>query len=333
VAKKKVKKEKVVQVAQGVKVVREKGGRGYTAIIAGNTSEEVWQLVQDMQAHAMQMGLDQVEILSIQPSPAGGWEATLRCHNFNPIKFIKEKGSQAYQSSREKVSDTMEARRLQKEIEKKEEERERKRLLKKAKLELGSIPSGKEDSAVRAMKEREKTEFKTKEELAKYGIPLASEDRVVTTQVPQTDSNNNIVYDAHGKPKMIPITQTIPGRKYSPGELATKLRRVKAEVGPSKKRLIAEATLHGIAETVKLGSVTAAAGSGATLGASTRFGRGSFKRGSQTFGPSIDAGSDIAYPSSARRTMMAAVVPTSTSPVAPIQMPSPTGAGLTRRIF
>jgi len=72
-------------------VTRESGGRGVTAIVRGNSADQVMGIITKMQGFALDAGLDQVEIMSVQPSPAGGWEAVVRAHNFNPIKWIKDK--------------------------------------------------------------------------------------------------------------------------------------------------------------------------------------------------------------------------------------------------
>lgn len=93
---KKTRKRKVTRrVSSSRPPEREKGGRGMYAVINGNTKEEVTDLVNSMLDYSLEQGLEQVEVMSIQPSPAGGWEAIVRAHNWNPIKWAAGKASGA----------------------------------------------------------------------------------------------------------------------------------------------------------------------------------------------------------------------------------------------
>lgn len=90
--KKATKKKKRSQTKRPERV---KGGRGMYAVINGNTKEEVTDLVDSILDYSLEHGLEQVEVMSIQPSPAGGWEAVVRAHNWNPFKWASKKAKGA----------------------------------------------------------------------------------------------------------------------------------------------------------------------------------------------------------------------------------------------
>jgi len=287
--KKEEKRKKKTFKPKGYEIKREKGGRGYWAIVRSNTYEEMNDLLNEMQKDAVDMGLEQVEVISVQPSPAGGWEATIRAHNWNPIKSIKR----AY----EKVKQPITTRRAAKAWEGRERERYkdvvRQRLESDPSLYPGfaNLPVYLQDKALETYIRGEEKSFEQKEQAAKYGVPIHAESRTIVIERPDIDP-------ATGKPKrdkegniiMEQVRETIPGRSYSQVELTRKIQRAKETAPKSKKRLAAEALVHGSKQALITGGMVTAQGIG-TAQSSTGLGRNAFRRGAQTFGSGPMGGS------------------------------------------
>ena len=80
------------------------GGSGYTTSIQANTREELQRRVNQCMSDAEKHGME-AEVLSMQQSPAGGWEAVVRAHNWNPIKAVGSAARKAGTWIEEKVED------------------------------------------------------------------------------------------------------------------------------------------------------------------------------------------------------------------------------------
>lgn len=66
-------------------------GKEFNVTIGAPTREVLDQMVEGLHTYAGEHGLEDFEVLSRRPDPDGGWECTLRAHNWNPISWVKEK--------------------------------------------------------------------------------------------------------------------------------------------------------------------------------------------------------------------------------------------------
>ncbi len=302
---------------QEMAVMKEAGGTGMTAIIRGNTKEEVWRIVSEMQGFAMENGLEQVEIMSIQPSPAGGWEAIVRAHNFNPLKWAKEKataGWQATEGAREKVGEagkkvaasagSLTRRRMtpgQWEAAKAAYDADTTIVSKVAPDAPGY------DQAVMAYAQGMKRRMGREREMMKYGIEETTKPRVTKIRVPRYDEKGVKI----GEDELV---HTAEGKTLTPEEIERKVKKAKQEAGPSLTRRAAGKVEEAITGASKYGTATAI-GVGQAAGRSP-MGVKAFQRGSQTFSPASGMTPFVAAPSpGAQQRLMASTVMPGVSPM------------------
>jgi len=70
-------------------------GREITSTIQAPTEEQLDRMISGMRRYAKKEDLGPVDVLQKRQDPDGGWEAIVRSHNWNPIKWIKEKAAPA----------------------------------------------------------------------------------------------------------------------------------------------------------------------------------------------------------------------------------------------
>lgn len=303
------KKAKIIKVnGKKLKVEQETGGNGFIVTLSSNTQEGLQELVTSIQAFALSNGMDNVEVLSMQQSPAGGWEAVIRAHNMNPFRAIGSVASTATEwlgKKKKKVKRAVGERRGF-------TDEEWARYGKQAGTEFGTeekvvdpsgrvsttfrpykIPKGQERDVRSALKEQEKARISLAKETARYGVPTQAESRKIKTEKPEINPRTGeIVRDSSGKPVMTEEVYTYPGREYSPQDIRRKIEAAKAAKGPTKLQRTAKAAAMtgGIMSRV----VTEGAGTAAGIGAKP-MGTGAFKRGAGTFALS-GISSDITTP-------------------------------------
>lgn len=302
---------------QEMAVMREPGGTGLTAIIRGNTKDEVWRIVSEMQAFALENDLEQVEIMSIQPSPAGGWEAIVRAHNFNPLSWAKQKVQAGWTA-------TAGARQKAKEVGKKvvaPAETLRRGMTPdqwdQAKADFrqdATVPNKPaqdtraEDAAVMAWLKGKKRKARQQEEMMKYGIEGTTKGRTAILRIPKYDAQGNITHYEEIKHEQL-------GKELTTDEIERKLKKAKQEMGKPFAERAAGKVEEAIRGTAKYGTAAAVATGQA---AQRPMGTQAFRRGAQTFGPPSGMTPFVAAPSPAaqerlmRSTVMPGISPVST---------------------
>lgn len=68
-------------------------GREFTQYIQAPTKKALEGMIKGTRAYAKRHGLGKVEVLQRRQDPDGGWEAILKAHNWNPIKWLKSRFS------------------------------------------------------------------------------------------------------------------------------------------------------------------------------------------------------------------------------------------------
>ena len=315
-----------------MQVLQEPGGTGLTAIIRGNTKDEVWRIVSEMQAFSMENGLEQVEVMSIQPSPAGGWEAIVRAHNFNPLKWAKD----AAQSGWQKTAGARQAARSAASTAGGKVAATGRRAVRgmsqaqwdALEAEFDALPpsewwgTGTKPTrgtpgyrqAVMSLAEKKKRERKTAEQVAKYGVETRTPPRKVEMTVPVFNPQT-------GKMEPQKFIEEVAGKEYSQTEIQKRLARAKKEAGPSFGESAAKLAKGAIEGAAKYGTV-AAVGTGQM--AQRPMGTRAFQRGAGTFGPDRGMTPFVAAPSpAAQQRLMASTVMPGIPPVGGLKPLSP----------
>jgi len=314
-AKKKRKNGRKVRIGnREVLVQEEPGGTGLTAIIRGDTQDEVWNMVTELQYFAMMNDLEQVEVMSVQPSPAGGWEAVVRAHNFNVLKALGKTGAVAKDIAKKVGKKGKEKLRGYTEDEYCEalEELRAEGITtatpgmvlaeleeRKAREAEPSVAKTKKDIQARITKKQR--EAQTRREVEKYGIETKkpTEVREVPVVVPQYDSEGRFVCN-----QIQIVTTKTGGRELSQEELMRKIEKAKKE-RPTKTKRFAEGTKKVAKAAHELGTETAI---GVGRRAGKPFAPGAFRRGSQTFAVSGVPPASVAFTPTAQQRLMAASI-------------------------
>jgi len=305
-----------------VPVMQEPGGTGMVAIINGNTKDEVWRIVSEMQVFAMENGLEQIEIMSIQPSPAGGWEAVVRAHNFNPFKAMAgaaKKGWEGAKAAGEKAEEitapvrtftTGAARTVARGMTPGHWEAAKREFRADPGVVNKPTPDTRaEDEAVMAWIQGKKRKAKREREMTKYGIEAGTQPRETVYEVAELDQYGNPT----GKKQQ--IKQKLGGKTFTTEEIERKIAKAKKGEGKPLRERAAGKAEEAIKGTTRFGmeaTVQTARMAQRPMGVSA------FQRGSGTFGPDRGMTPFIAAPSPAAQqrlmasTVMPGISPTST---------------------
>lgn len=79
-------------------------GREITATLQAPDMEQLEMMLHEMNDYTAAIGVEPIEILKIGPDPDGGYKAVIVAHNFNPIKWLKEKYEERGFTAEEKAS-------------------------------------------------------------------------------------------------------------------------------------------------------------------------------------------------------------------------------------
>ena len=66
-------------------------GREVTTTIQAGNLKDLNKMISGMRLYAQSQGLGPIKILEKQEDPDGGYEAIIRAHNWNPVKWVKDK--------------------------------------------------------------------------------------------------------------------------------------------------------------------------------------------------------------------------------------------------
>lgn len=66
-------------------------GKEFRTHLQANSEEDLNEMIEGLQVYASEHGLEPISVLQRREDPDGGWEAIVLAHNWNPLKWVKEK--------------------------------------------------------------------------------------------------------------------------------------------------------------------------------------------------------------------------------------------------
>lgn len=92
--KKIIKHNKVASISKNKKhdIIGQKyQGKEFTVLLQAPTEQKLEQMINGLKKFAYRFEMEDIKVLSKRKDPDGGWEATIKAHNWNPIQWVKDK--------------------------------------------------------------------------------------------------------------------------------------------------------------------------------------------------------------------------------------------------
>lgn len=153
-------------------------GREFTTTLQANTEAELGTMIKGLHDYARKMGIDDYEVIQKRPDPDGGWEATIKAHNWNPFQLLRDKVSsfkegqaQRTEQHRQETLSELRVKRAREDEEKEKDEAElaerRRRKAEKETAKEAKLAKKREAKEAKLTRKREVEEAKAQADQAK----------------------------------------------------------------------------------------------------------------------------------------------------------------------